>query len=149
MKAKNILLISAILLAVIFIAPVKVYMQGKLNVKLNFVEQETRELAKMQKMKVKIRTTFSKLVLAGNVDPLKVEEAHFNEKGQLTEKLSFNTQGLLFRYLFTYNAQGLQTKKVTYDSNNKIIETEWGFMRNRRTDTYKSLIKKNGRKNKK
>ena len=32
---------------------------------------------------------------------------------------------------------------------NKIIETEWGFMRNRRTDTYKSLIKKNGRKNKK
>ncbi|MEI8270091.1 MAG: carbon-nitrogen hydrolase [bacterium] len=28
---------------------------------------------------------------------------------------------------------------------NKIIEEEWGFMRNRRTDTYKHLIKKNGR----
>lgn len=33
---------------------------------------------------------------------------------------------------------------------NKIIENEWGFMRNRRTDTYKSLIKnKNVRKNRK
>ncbi len=33
---------------------------------------------------------------------------------------------------------------------NKIIEEEWGFMRNRRTDTYKPLIKdKNVRKNRK
>ena len=32
---------------------------------------------------------------------------------------------------------------------NKIIEKEWGFMRNRRTDTYQFLIKKNGRKNRK
>jgi len=25
-------------------------------------------------------------------------------------------------------------------SNNKVIEEEWGFMRNRRTDTYKKLL---------
>ena len=32
---------------------------------------------------------------------------------------------------------------------NKIIEDEWGFIRNRRTDTYKHLIKKNVGRNKK
>lgn len=31
---------------------------------------------------------------------------------------------------------------------NKIIEKEWGFMRNRRIDTYKHLVKKNDRKRK-
>jgi len=40
---------------------------------------------------------------------------------------------------------GIIMSKIDLASN-KIIEEEWGFMRNRRTDTYKSLAKKNVRK---
>ena len=59
---------------------------------------------------------------------------------------------------FICDAFGKVIKKASSDNDeilmgridlatNKIIEEEWGFIRNRRTDTYKHLIKKNERKN--
>lgn len=125
MKSKYLPLL--LILSIIFISlPSKIKGQARLNVKINFVEQETRELEKLKNSGVAKRITFAKLAQAGTKQAAeKVEEMNFNKMGLLVEKTRFNYyKGIEERNVYKYNSSGILVGTYDYDGNNKLTNKE-------------------------
>lgn len=125
MKLRYLFPVSVALALFVLSFPSKVYTQDRLGIKINFVEQETRELSKLKSSGITLRTVYAKLALAGNVKPTKVEEMTFDKKGLPVEKKNFNSMGhVTGRTEFKYNAKGFLISKTVYDGNNNVTDRE-------------------------
>ena len=123
MKTKFFLPVIA---AFIVFSSAGLFAQSRLGVKINFTEQETRELAKLKNSGVVLRTVFAQLASKENNQPRKkVEEMLFNKSGLPVEKIRYNTFGKVDeKTVFKYNAKGIQTGRIVYNGANTIVEKE-------------------------
>jgi hypothetical protein len=125
MKLKYLFTVSILPILLLLSIPSKTYSQDRLGVKINFVEQETRELNKLKSSGVTLRTVYAKLAIAGDVKPTKVEEMIFNKKGLPVEKKNFTSTGdVRERTEYKYNAKGFLIKKTIFDGDNVATDVE-------------------------
>ena len=125
MKSKFLLPFLASIFLTAFYSVGDSYAQSRLGLKVNFVPQETRELNKLKSSGITLRTTFAKLLIAGNVEPTKAEELLLNEKGQPVEKKTFTSYGSINeRIEYKYNPKGVLIKKTTFNGENVVTEKE-------------------------
>ena len=125
MKSKNIFTFSAMLFSLLILSPKNYFAQTRLNVKINFTEQETRELEKMKKAGVLMRTTNSMFAQGTNPTSKKIEEFVFNDKGLLTEKTRFTSYGPVDeKMVYKYNKKGELISRTLYNGEDVVLEKE-------------------------
>lgn len=125
MKSKRTIIILSALLCLLIAAPKSFFAQTRLNVKINFTEQETRELEKMKKAGVLLRTTNSMFAQGNNPTPKKIEEFVFNDQGLLMEKTRFTSYGPVDeKVVYKYNKKGELISKTLYNGEDVVLEKE-------------------------
>jgi hypothetical protein len=96
----------------------------KKPVKYNTLTQEKKEDIKARKLKVKDRKTISSFYTkSGKVSQrgFLVEEKKYDESGNLTEHLFYESDGSIDRkYIYKYDEQGNQIERVSYDFRGRI-----------------------------
>jgi hypothetical protein len=118
--------IVSFLLITVFLFSAKSFAQTRLNVKINFVEQETRELEKYKNSGIFKRIKYAQLApINPNQKPDKVEEITFNKMGLPEEKLKFNYYKKVDeKTVYKYNKTGILIATYVYNGNNVLLNKE-------------------------
>jgi len=125
MKIKLHHLLSLLLIAIILFSG-KTFAQARLNVKINFVEQETREFEKYKNSGIFKRIKYAQLApINPNQKPDKVEEVTFNNMGLPVEKLKFNYYKKVYeKTIYKYNKAGILIATYVYNGNDVLLNKE-------------------------
>jgi len=127
MKSRFILFTVVILFCIPAVFLSEAFAQSRLAVKINFTEQETRELEKIKSSGITLRTLYSKLASTGNKKaPVRIEELFFNKQGLPIERKTYAaaTQIVDERIEYKYNSKGHFIKEIVFNDKNKPVRTE-------------------------